>query len=388
MNNTPVNGRRRLRVLHVGKYYPPHAGGIETHLSALCGGLRRLVDVEIMVASEDGTSREEAVDGVPVTRVATMMDVASAPVCPGMVRGIRATQADIIHLHLPNPAAVLAYLASGRNLPLVASYHSDIVRQKVLGRGFAPFLQRFLRRCVAIIVASPNYLDSSPVLQRHRQRCRVIPYGIAGADFRESDERQVDGIRQRYGSPLILSVGRLVYYKGLPYLIRAMGQVGARLLIVGDGPLRAILEQEAAALEVSDRVIFLGPVPDVRPYYHAADVFVLASVARSEAFGIVQLEAMASGVPVVNTWLKSGVPFVSRNGRTGLTVPPEDPDALADAINLLLADKELRARCGAAARRRVQEDFSVETMVERTAQLYREVLAAQPACDASAVVES
>jgi len=371
----PTNDQRRLRVLHVGKYYPPHAGGMETHLSTLCQELRRSVDVEVIVASDDGTSIRESVDGVTVTRVRTVWDLAAAPVCPGMARCIRGARADLLHLHLPNPTAILAYFASGQRGPVVASYHSDIVRQKVLARGFAPFLQHFLRRCAAIIVSSQTYLNSSPVLARHRDRCRIIPYGIAVDEFCRPDARRAAAIRQRYGAPLVLSVGRLVYYKGFEHLIRAMRQVAARLLIVGDGPLRRELEHETDALGLAERVAFLGNVPDVHPYYHAAEVFVLPSVARSEAFALVQLEAMASGLPVVNTWIQSGVPFVSRNAQTGLTVPPADPDALADAINLLLADDGLRARCAAAARRRVREEFRLDTMVERTLQVYGEVTA-------------
>ncbi len=374
-----MDSPHRLRVLHVGKYYPPHAGGIETHLATLCRELRGAVHVEIVVASENGRSVQEAVDGISVTRVGTVLDLAAAPVCPGMVRRIRDAQADLVHIHLPNPTAILAYFASRRNGPLVTTYHSDIVRQRLLARGFAPFLQHFLQRCAAIIVASPNYLKTSAILQPYRDRCRIIPYGISVEDSQQGDPRLSAEIRKRYGPRLLLSVGRLVYYKGFEHLIRAMRQVQACLLIVGDGPLRAALVQETATLGVTDRVVFLGAVADVRPYYQAVDIFVLPSVARSEAFGLVQLEAMASGLPVVNTWLKSGVPFVSPNARTGLTVPPEDPDALADAINLLLDDDDLRARCGAAARRRVQQEFNLQSMVERTLQVYRDVMASYPA---------
>src|SRR6185503_13936130 len=120
--------------------------------------------------------------------------------------------------------------------------------------------------------------------------------------------------------------------KGFEYLVQAMEKVDGRLLIIGDGPLRESLMQQAKARGILDRVVFLGEISDISPYYHAADVFALASVARSEAFGIVQLEAMACGKPVVNTNLDSGVPFVSLHGETGLTVPPQDPDALAFAL--------------------------------------------------------
>src|SRR5262249_13696018 len=148
--------------------------------------------------------------------------------------------------------------------------------------------------------------------------------GIALDRFEHCDTDAVARLRQRFGDRLILAVGRLVYYKGFEYLIRSMAQVRGKLLIIGNGPLRAKLDEVAVQLNVSEKVVFLGEVQndEVTPYYHAADVFALPSVARSEAFGIVQIEAMASGVPVVNTSLDSGVPFVSLHEQTGLTVPP------------------------------------------------------------------
>jgi rhamnosyl/mannosyltransferase len=174
-------------------------------------------------------------------------------------------------------------------------------------------------------------------------------------------------------------VGRLIYYKGFEVAIEAMKQVDATLVIVGDGPLRASLEAQARTMGVEGRVVFAGEIHnrDLRPYYLAADVFVLASVARSEAFGIVQLEAMAARVPVVNTQLDSGVPFVSRHGESGLTVPPGDAGALAAAINQLLADPALRKQYGGRGRARVETDFSAQAMSAAILRTYREVTGAR-----------
>lgn len=369
----------RPRVLHVGKFYPPYRGGIETHLEILCGQLRGQVDVRVLVASEGPEESVEVMDGVEVVRAATPFSLAGAPVCPGMVRRIRESSADIVHLHLPNPAAVLAYLASGHRGKLVVSYHSDVVRQALLDAAFRPFLTHLLNRSDAIIAATPNYVASSPVLARHLAKCHVIPYGIPVDGF-EPREAEVAAIRERLGDRLVLSVGRLVYYKGFESLIDAMPRVRGHLLIVGEGPLRGALEQRARAAGVAERVTFLGRVEDAVPYYHAADVFVLASVARSEAFGIVQIEAMACGRPVVNTSLDSGVPYVSRDGESGFTVRPGSPAELAGAIGRLLDDADLRARFGTAARRRVLEEFSQEAMTRRMVQLYHDVLGrARPA---------
>lgn len=363
-----------LRVLHVGKYYPPHPGGMETHLQLLCGDLQSSINVEVVVAGDERRSIEEVIDGVKVTRAGTVFNLDSAPVCPSMVRKIRESKADLVHIHLPNPAAILAYLASGHRGRLIFTYHSDIVRQKILSQAFWPFLRYALNRADAIIATSPNYLESSNVLPLFRERCRVIPFGIPVEQFQLADDAEVAKIRQLYGPRIVLGVGRLVYYKGFEYLIRSMSDVLGQLLIVGTGPLRAELEREAQSAGVSDRVTILAGVPDVRSYYHAADVFALSSIARSEAFGIVQLEAMACGKPVVNTRLDSGVPFVSPDGLTGITVPPANVRALGQAINVLLDDPALCAELGRAGRRRVELEFSLEVMTRRTLELYEEVM--------------
>jgi rhamnosyl/mannosyltransferase len=374
--DVPVrDSQEKLRVLQVGKFYPPHMGGIETHLQALCGALRRHADVRVIVSSEDRNTVEETIDSVPVARLSTLLTAFSTSISPAMVSRIRNSPDDLVHIHVPNPAAVLAYLASGHRGPLVITYHSDTVKQKVLGRMFEPLLNAALRRSAAIIATSPNYLATSPVLQAFRDRCQVIPYGIDTTQFEQCDAEAVRSVRERFGERMVISVGRLVYYKGFEVLIRAMTSVRGKLVIVGDGPLRGELQSLAARLGVTDKVVFAGEIDNagMPPYYHAADLFALASVARSEAFGIVQIEAMASGLPVVNTSLDSGVPFVSLDGETGLTVPPSDPRALAGAINRLLDDAGLRQSLGQAGVRRARQEFSLDTMLRRTLELYQTV---------------
>ena len=366
----------KLRVLQVGKFYPPHMGGIETHLHALCGALRHHADVRVLVSSEGRNTREEVIDSVPVARLGTLLTAFSTSISPGMVSRIRHSNADLVHIHLPNPTAVLAYLASGHRGRLVITYHSDTVKQKVLGRMFEPFLNAVLRKSDAIIATSPNYLATSPALQVFRDRCQIIPYGIDTAQFAQCSPEVVRKVREQFGERLVVSVGRLVYYKGFEVLIRAMASVRGKLLIVGDGPLRSELRMLSSQLGVTDKVVFAGEIDNaaVTSYYHAADLFALASVARSEAFGIVQIEAMAAGLPVINTALDSGVPFVSLDGETGLTVKPGDPQALAAAINRLLDDDGLRQSFGQAGICRARDEFGLDIMVRRTLQLYESVI--------------
>jgi rhamnosyl/mannosyltransferase len=375
-------GDHALRVLQVGKFYPPYRGGIESHLQALCHELKRYVQVEVLVASESRRLMEGEIDGVRVKRLARLFSIGETPVCPRLAHEIRVSMASVVHLHLPNPPACLGYLLSGHSGPLVITWHSDIVRQKLMAAMLAPIHNIVIRRAGVLIASSPNYLASSTVLTRNHDRCRVIPFGIQADSFRVRDGETIAKIRKRYGRRIVLAVGRMVYYKGFEYLIRAMKAIRGHLLIVGDGPLRMKLEHLAVASGVSERVTFLGRVAqeEMVGYYHAADVFVLPSIARSEAFGMVQLEAMSCGKPVVNTSLPTGVPYVSLDSVTGLTVPPADEEALATAVMRLLDDPYLRAKFGAAAMRRAREDFNVELMGRRTVEVYHEVLdAALPA---------
>jgi glycosyltransferase involved in cell wall biosynthesis len=373
-----LNARKdTMRVLQLGKFYPPFHGGIETHLHTLCRELTKSITVSVIVANEGRHLVTSEIDDVRIRRLPRFFNLAATPVCPTMPREIRRTGADIIHLHLPNPFAALAYLASGHKGRLVITWHSDIVRQKTIARMLGPLDDAILRRASALIASSPNYVDTSRVLSSVRDRCRVIPFGIDAESFRPRDAEIGMKIRRRYGPRIVLAVGRMVYYKGFEYLIRAMASVRGHLLLVGEGPLLAKLERQAFDAGARDRITFLGRVSqeEVVGYYQAADVFVMPSIARSEAFGIVQLEAMACGKPVVNTRLRSGVPFVSLDGITGTTVAPADSEELADAINRLLDDPALRDKYGAAAAHRAREEFSIDTMVNRTLELYREVLA-------------
>lgn len=370
------NGRR-LRVLQIGKYFAPSHGGIESHLRDLCTGLRRSVDLKIIVANDRLRQDRGLVEGIDVVRLGRVMTLASAPICPAMIGGIRREHADIVHLHLPNPAAVIACLIAQPAGAVVVTWHSDVVRQRRLLRLYQPLERLLLKQCAAIVATSPAYIAGSPVLRMYEDRCHLIPYGIDASQFDEDrvDRSLVEKLRQRFGPRVILAVGRLVYYKGIKFLIQAMSKVDAKLVIIGEGPLRAELEREAAANGTAGRVIFLGQIDDdLTSYYHASDIFALPSCERSEAFGIVQLEAMACGKPVVNTQIDSGVPYASLDGVTGFTVEPRNSDAMAAALNRLLDNPDLRRRMGRAARDRVVNEFGIREMAARTLALYLSVV--------------
>jgi len=376
MKQVAIN--RRPRVLHIGKFYPPYKGGMETHIQDLCHSISPFADVSVLVSNNAKHTIHEFDREIPVHRIGSWANLASAPISPGMVRAIRRTPADIVHLHCPNPTAVLSFLASGHRGKVVITYQSDIIRQKVLRYAYEPLFNRLAARADAIVCLSPNYIETSSMLSKFREKCHVIPHGIDPQRFANVDHQKIKEIRQRYGDRIVLGVGRLVYYKGFEYLIRAIAGTHATLLIIGTGPLHDQLQELARDCGVADRVHLLGEVDDVIPYYHAARVFSLPSVARSEAFGIVQLEAMACGTPVVNTRLESGVPFVSLDGVSGRTIPPADAAALQRAITSILDNVHLHARFSDGGRERVRQLFTVDSMSKKTLQLYEKVLGNVP----------
>jgi glycosyltransferase involved in cell wall biosynthesis len=366
-----------MRVLHVYKDYPPVIGGIENHLRLLAEHqARRGLDVTVLVTSRDRRTTESLENGVRVIRAGRMGEVLSTPLSPSLVSWFRRLATDMTHLHFPYPVGDLGHLVFGRTRATVVTYHSDIVRQRLAGWAYRPLVARLMERADRVIATSPNYSRSSRVLARVRHKCTIVPMGIETAAW--TSAASADAIRGRFpGRPIVLFVGRLRYYKGLEYLIRAMETVDATLLVGGEGRLRAKLEAQARRSRAAERITFLGDVPQelLPSYYAAADVLVLPSSQRSEAYGIVLVEAMACGTPVISTELETGTSFVNRSGETGLVVPPRDPYALAEAIRSCLADPAGSRRMGERGRERVLAEFPAEKMVDRVLTVYGEALA-------------
>jgi rhamnosyl/mannosyltransferase len=339
--------------------------------------------VTVLVTNTTRVTEVEQRHGVRVIKAGRLLHVASTPLSLSLVRYARTLRADVVNLHMPYPPGDLAAHAVTHSPPLVVTYHSDIVRQQKLLRLYRPLLAWTLWRATRIIATSQPYIDSSPFLRRYASKCRVVPLSVHTQRFADVSNEQAAAIRGRYtGSrdePFILSVGVLRYYKGLHILLDAMTQLDATLVIVGAGPEEQRLRDLAQAFGIARRVHFAGRVPDadLPAYYRAADVFVLPSHLRAEAFGIVQLEAMAAGCPVVSTELGTGTSSVNRHGVTGFVIPPGEPLPLAVALRVLLVNADLRKQLGVQAQRWVREQFTHDRMIARTLEVYAEALQAR-----------
>jgi rhamnosyl/mannosyltransferase len=358
---------------------------MESHLQTLARTQARTgLEVQVIcVNHEDGPTAIGRDGEVSVVRHRRIASVGKIDLCPGLVPGLAAIDADILHVHVPNPLMIVAVLLARPHTEVVVTYQSDHVRQVIRGLLFEPIESRFYSRVRAVLATSAEYADSSRRLQALRSRVKVVPMGIDLDPFLKPDPSQraeSERIRRRYPGPLWLACGRLVYYKGLSTALAALARVEGSLLIIGEGPERAALELQTRALGLDGRVSFLGHVPTLIPYFLAADALWFPSNARSEAFGLVQVEAMAAGCPVINTRIPgSGASWVSPNEESGLTVEPNDPEAFAAAARRLLAEPGLRERLAAQGRERTRREFDKDVMADRTLAIYREVLAARRA---------
>lgn len=382
------------RVVHLGKYYPPATGGIETHTQTLARAQSRLgAEVRVVVVNHAASGRDVTFDRfvstpdttdtdgeIVIHRVGRLANLAKLDVCPSLhelvARLRREFRPDVWHLHAPNVTMMLAILADRRIRPLVVTHHSDIVRQRVLRHAVRPVEHTVYRRAARLLATSPAYIDGSEVLTRFRQKVESLPLGLDLAPLRSPSPAALahaDRFRRDLPGPLWLSVGRLIYYKALDVALRALVQVPGTLLVVGTGPMESAWKGLATELGVADRVRWLGRVADdeLIGAYHAANAYWFPSNARSEGFGLVQVEAMACGCPVINTDIPaSGVSWVCRHDEEGLTVPVNDPTAFAAAARRLTTDPGLRERLSVTARQRA-EAFDWMAMGEHSLEVYR-----------------
>jgi rhamnosyl/mannosyltransferase len=380
------------RIIHLSKYYPPDRGGIETHVQTLAQTQAALgAEVHVVCVNafdhkgrlSNSTHTVEEMDGnVSVTRIGRIFSLARFDVCPELPKKLcQIVQCPntLLHLHTPNPTMLMALTMLRNRLPLVITHHSDIIKQKFLKYGLRPFEHIVYSKSSQILTTSLPYIQGSRFLRFYHDKLSYLPLGLDAYNYTQPNHKAIDfshSLKDKYPGPIWLAVGRLVYYKALHIAIEALRLVSGTLVIIGVGPLEQELKTLAQKLGVDKRILWLGHVSEdeLVGAYHAATSLWFPSNVRSEGFGLVQVEAMASGCPVINANIPcSGVPWVSRHEKEGLTVPTNDPVALAEAAQRLLSEPGLRNILVKASRKRA-EYFNQKTMAERSFDFYEQVL--------------
>ncbi len=285
---------------------------------------------------------------------------------------------DIIHYHFPWPFGDLLHAIGRPQIPAVMTYHSDIVRQKIIGKIYAPLMWRTLKAMRFIVATSPSYARTSPVLNHPsiREKVRVIPCGIVEESYsKEADDGVFERIKLIQHEPYFLFIGVLRYYKGLHTLIQAARHVDAQIVIAGSGPEEQAL-QELLTQTGGHNVIFAGQISDTEKValLQSCRALVLPSHLRSEAFGMVLVEAAMFAKPQISCEIGTGTSYVNRHEETGIVVPPEAPNDLAQAMNQLLRETSMAEKMGLAARARYERLFSGNTLGKAYADLYREAV--------------
>ncbi|WP_291592768.1 glycosyltransferase family 4 protein [Bacteroides sp.] len=370
-----------MKILQIGKFYPI-CGGVEKVMYDITVGLsQRQIYCDMLCAAAENHPPGNLLlnQFARILCVPSWKKVASTMLSPAMVYRLRKIRKeyDIIHIHHPDPMACLALFLSGYKGPVVLHWHSDILKQKRLLKLYAPLQNWLMRRAEVIVGTTPVYVRESPFLEDIQRKVTSIPIGVD--EMKPSSER-VSQIREKYaGKKIIFSLGRLVEYKGYEYLIRAARRLSDEyiILIGGKGPLWEYLQALIDELGVADKVKLLGFIEDreLPDYFGACDLFCLSSIWKTEAFGIVQIEAMSCGKPVIAMNIpESGVNWVNMDRFSGLNVKPEDADALAEAITAVLTDKALYEKLSQGARKRYETMFTKELMTELCLNLYRMVL--------------
>lgn len=381
---------QKIKILQLGKQYYPHIGGIENVMQQIAEGIQGEVESYVLASQARGKAQRKKINQVHVYYAKSWGIIASLPISWDLVCYLRKHRKDydLIHLHMPFPLGDLACLLSGFKGKLVVHWHSDIVRQKKAMWFYRPLMNWTLKRADAITIATQGNIDGSPYVKPFEKKCIIIPFGLRKKWEEKSDKywkqrKELTRESPEYSKIKLLFIGRLVYYKGCEVLINAMEIMKKKqkkmeeiqLSFVGTGILEEELKRRTINAGLEKSIHFLGRLSDddLEKEIIQSDVLVFPSVANSEAFGLVQLEAMAYGKPVINTALPTGVPWVSLNGKTGLTVLPEDAKALAHAISWMKNHPKERMNMGINARERVKTEFSEEKMLRSLTTLYKDL---------------
>ena len=365
-----------MKILQVSKLYYPWVGGVEKIVQDIAEGLNNKSDfkIEVLCCQSKGKEKIEKINGVKIYRAFSFGIFWGMPISFDFFRLFKklSKKVDIINFHHPFPLGDLAIFLFKPKAKLIVHYHSDIVRQRIFGFLVNFFINYTLKKAEKIIVSNPNLIKNSYCLKKFKEKCEVVPFGIDLLRFEKFKESEVQKIKEKYGD-FVLFVGRLNYYKGLKYLIKAMKEIPFNLVILGSGSLEEKLKIQIKELGLEKNIYILSFQKEKQliNFYNACSLFVLPSIFKSEAFGIVLIEAMTCGKPIISTELGTGTSWVNLNNQTGFVIPPKNNQALSEAIKKIMENKELAQEFGQNARKRVEKEFSLKNMLEKIEELYK-----------------
>jgi len=375
-----------MKVLHIGQYYPPYPGGIETYTQSFCEGLvSKMIDVDVIVANSKNEFARETINGVRVFRMPRRGLLSSRPFCPSMPRMLKKMNKerkyDVVHLHFPNLMSEISYLFSGmKTTKLIITYHADAIhwRKSAFLINLLKILylnscyQYILKKSAYIICNSQSYRTSNPFLKKYQNKCHVIPIPVRNYYLSPPNQVRIQSLKDKFRD-FVLFVGNFVPYKGIPYLIRAIKYTKTNLVLIGAGMENELLRNIVKEEGLEDKVYFVGRKDnqELRDFYHACTIFCLPSVSQLETYGIVLLEAMACGKPLISTEIGTGTSFININGKTGFVVQPGSPEELAEKINMIIKNVNLRIEMGNTARERVLQEFTIGRIIESLIKLYK-----------------
>ncbi|MFA4932983.1 MAG: glycosyltransferase [Candidatus Omnitrophota bacterium] len=366
-----------MKVLHIGKYYPPYPGGIEIYCKVICESLvSKGIQVDIVVANNSNNFIREKINGVNVYRLPRKFVLSSIPICPKMPNFIRSlveeNNYDAIHLHYPNPMAEISYLLGGKQIKLIITHHTDASMRNKIKLFYTPIIMKLFKEAKQIIVLIDKFIQNKTLLNKFKNKCIVIPIPVDPNFLNEGNPEKTALIRKNYGK-FILFIGNLSKYKGEDYLIEAMKNIDSNLVMIGTGTNINNVRKRINDLKLSEKVYLLNNINnnELNEYYDSCELFCLPSISPVETFGIVLLEAMARGKPIVSTELGTGTSWVNVNGETGLVIAPKSSEALSTAINDILKNDNLRLRMGHNAKKRITDYFTVDKVIDEVINLYR-----------------
>ncbi len=377
-----------MRILHLSKFFYPYCGGIENFTLDLAKSLKKF-PLQLQVLAHHhryfSTTSQEFINQIHLIRAGTICNLVYAPLSPAFLYSFSKLKKDafnILHIHMPNSSAILAVMMLRPVTKILLHWHADVVASNIdkplaiLSKFYHPLENFLIRKADRIIVTSEEYLEHSQALSSFKKKCIVIPLGLDPSRLKSNKEK-VNKIKETYGPRIVFSLGRFSYYKGFTYLIKAMKYVNAILILGGEGKKESKLKQLIRDEKLEHKVFLVGKISqeDLGSYYEACDVFCLPSIEKTEAFGLVLLEAMRFKKPLVTTKIAgSGISWVNKHDVTGLTVKSQNPLALAKAINTIISNPYLAKRFGENAYKRFEENFHIDLIAQKIYSQYTALL--------------